>query len=244
MGCADKKGVSLSESEKSALDVKLFNELDVRSMAWREKTYEARYKLITDMAEKGYMPAKYAIKLLKINGGNHFLPFKVRAFINQYAYKELKEHANKGDPSMQCLFFMVVYEMKNEGDYPLANEYMQKAADQGHPRCMDMYGKSLRKGMSREDVAPKESIDYIEAAARKGDQKAALSIALTYAGGYWGFEVNAGKARCWLAVAKVADTGKVGVDYSNMIERIARRARDKGKNIIVGTTYSASDRCE
>ena len=225
---------ALSDDQRRAMDVRLFNELAVRTEGWVGKTREMRYRLIDEMGRKGFEPAELALRLFD------FAPGSWRMRFDRRAYQQLKALAESGDPSAQCLTFKAIRKWKVNQDEELVWRYIKQAADQDHPACTATMALAYLDGHPPYAKNPHFWKKLILKGGMLGDQIARLMIARAYGNGKRGFPLDIGKARCWFLLAEESDTGKSDRSYLLWWEK---KVNDQGlmKNIHL---YSPEDFCE
>lgn len=213
----------LTEEERRVMDVRMFNELMVRKRAWIGKTREMRYELIKGMGDKGFEPAHLALRLFEVEPGTWSRGFDADAF------DRLRELADAGDPTSQCLAAMVIWRWKLKELEPLRKEYIMKAARAGQARCTSQLGTIYRDEMKSKEGMERWRELLLEA-AKLGDQQSQVVLAIGYARGAWGFPFNIGKTKCWLEVAKRAGTGK-STNFKARLAGWVLTASKRGLNI-------------
>ncbi|PPD17411.1 MAG: hypothetical protein CTY18_05410 [Methylomonas sp.] len=230
----------LLDADRQRLDLQLFNELSVNGSRPPHYTVERRQQLILNMAKQGFEVADLAYQLLNVKygmSGRHFMMPNERA-----AYHHLRDLAEKGDASAQCLAAKVIarwgLDMK---DY---ERYVVQAANAGQPYCVFLMSAILNppaKYWQQTPVDERKSEELRILAARKGVEWVQLYLVRLYSQGIKGYELNIGKAKCWLSLAEKAETGAALTEKSNLMW-LAQQAQEKDIN--VPERYDPRQLCE
>ncbi|MEI8571816.1 hypothetical protein U737_20710 [Methylomonas sp. LW13] len=230
----------LADAEQQSMDVKLFNELSVKGSWPPHYTNERRQELILNMAKQGFEVADLAYQLLDVKygmSGRHWLtPWEWGA------YRHLRDLADRGDSSAQCLAALVIRRWQlSMTDYEI---YVVRAAENGQPFCVYKMGGLL---MPPDFPGQKTVLDehkgaeFMLLAAKKGVQEAQIYLMNSYAHGSRGYPLNIGKAKCWFSLAEQADTGATLTERSNL-DWLIQQAQEKG--IDVSDRYDPNQWCD
>jgi len=238
----------LSKEQRQHMDLKLFNEQSVKGSILPHYTVERRRELILDMAKQGFEIADLAYQLLDIQSGmsgRHWLMPSERA-----AYHHLRHLADRGDPSAQCLAALVI--ARWDLDMRNYERYVVQAANAGQPYCTNILSGLLTIHIGQKgpmptpywQTIPKNDLKGRELkllAAKMGVERARLYIVNGYADGWQGYQLDIGKAKCWLALAEQVDTGEASSEKPNLIW-LTQQAQEKGINVT--EQYDPKQWCE
>ena len=230
----------LPEDERQRMDVKLFNELSVNGAWPPHYTIERRQKLILDMAQQGFEVADLAYQLLDVvpgkSGLHRLMPWECGA------YRHLRQLADRGDASAQCLAALVISRWNLDmRDY---ERYVVRAAEAGQTYCtflLSVITNHSAKSWQTIPMNKHKSQELRVLAAKKGVQWVQIYLMNLYAQGIEGYPLNIGKAQCWYSLAEQADTGATLTEKSNL-NWLIQQAKEKGSNI--SEQYDPKQWCE
>lgn len=224
-----------SAEQRQKVDIRLFNELDVRPYSWPGlgKTREKRYELIKGFADEGYELADITLRLFNFSQ-NHW---KWNKTIDKKAWRRLRVLAEQGDGSAQCLYTIAAVKWDRLTD-KRRGKYSRLAAENNQPYCL-MYEAARLKRLGELDEAYKM---YAQS-ARLGNHTMQLILVSAYAQGYLGYPLDLGKAYCWIEIAQRPefDTGQAFTKKSRLV-RWTRLAKEQG--IQSYSVYDANSWCE
>ncbi len=210
-----------SAEERRMVDMRLFNELNVRNRGWRNRSQVMRYELIKQMSDEGYELAELTLRLFDIRPKDWDMPFDKEAWLR------LRIIADQGDASAMCLAAKAGRKW-NRLTNDTYMKYVERAAKQEQPVCMMYYASHLEK---QGKINIDDSIKLQEKSARLGNHSMQLILVNDYAKGRRGLPLDIGKAECWLEIAKRPefDTGEAAT-YNPNLRRWTRLANEAGRN--------------
>ena len=196
----------LTDEERRQMDIVLFNELYARDtgndpLKWK------RYEKLKAFADRGFKPAKFAIRLYDIEP-----KFGWRDLIFDWpTYWRIKLNAMSGDPAMNCLVATAIADFQITSDRDQLYKYLKRAVDGGQSSCTWSLSGLHRWGSSEIEKDLGRARELENEAARRGHVAAQVFLAHAYANGTNEREQNYGKALCWLerALESGLDAAKV-----------------------------------